>query len=874
MKFLRSIGLAALLMVGASSASAQVYYDMTQMTSQSGYRSEIYETVTTADFLRAPANGVQRLAFTRGSAFTATVYACETKSPAVPATAATCTSVATLSATNPSILVTTGRAWLIVDVTAAETAGNVSYLTIRSHSTQQLSGGSGSTVDTDGDGLFEYMKFPSDYDGDGTVAIVCTAARTPDEACAFAGEKVWPDMADDINAAVDQLAAGGTLECAGDWILPFRPKVCGAGGTREGLSCNHTDECGAATCDFNNNGYLANVSYPSGKRRTVASSVLSRHPTLNKTGMTFTGSGPDIMGEKDGHRAGCWLVNDSGSHPNGTNGVDQWMLGMGARDPRNTDYGETLVDEAAGATVISEAFGPGEPNLCLCNATACTNGTNYPDRNGWVTANLNDGDWIKLSFEIGGGATYISDGNTAVNQALAHIKSVGPATCDSNNGIMVELVPGDFADAAAGNTVDVFKVRPEMLAQNITLEHFTLSPQNPFPQIGYGSDALLSSECTAWDGTTLATDAGMDPDCDTSGMVGMFNGIMHSVTDNAFLHASAMDPAVIDGNDGCTRCRYHKNYIGPGRVAGSILDTGTGWEITENVFDGCVMTESSTASCMRVLGDNTLIARNLFQNVGALRCNAGTNINESCTATTDCAGGGSCEGTANRWISLKHGSNRIVDNDFVGGAIGITAISIEEPDQHFLRNRVTGVAAASNDPFMIIGQEGPVWNIRVEDNKFMHRSQVSNANFGGWIQIQNDASAHENISISGNVFTDTTRTAGGTDFSAPIRIQTDNAGGSKYQIVNNIVDGYDRAVNRLGPVFGLVTAPFGDRSNLLSGLLLTDRGGATGAAATALCTVITVGDAWTISDGTGSACTGGTTDTYCYCNGSALVVGP
>ena len=141
MKILRIIGLAALLMVGASSASAQVYYDMVQMTSQSGYRSEIYETVTTADFLRAPANGVQRLAFTRGSAFTATVYACETKTYA----AGTCTSVATLSSTNQSIEITTGRMWLIVDVTAAETAGNVSYLTIRSHSTQQLSGGESAT---------------------------------------------------------------------------------------------------------------------------------------------------------------------------------------------------------------------------------------------------------------------------------------------------------------------------------------------------------------------------------------------------------------------------------------------------------------------------------------------------------------------------------------------------------------------------------------------------------------------------------------------------------------------------------------------------------------------------------------------------------
>ena len=73
MRIFRIIGLAALLMVGASSASAQVYYDMMELSGQSGYQSTIYETVTTADFLRAPANGVQRLAFTRGSAFTATV---------------------------------------------------------------------------------------------------------------------------------------------------------------------------------------------------------------------------------------------------------------------------------------------------------------------------------------------------------------------------------------------------------------------------------------------------------------------------------------------------------------------------------------------------------------------------------------------------------------------------------------------------------------------------------------------------------------------------------------------------------------------------------------------------------------------------------
>jgi len=69
----------ASLLFFAGPVSAQTYYDMTAMADKSGFRSVVYETVTDADFLRAPAYGFMRFGMTRGSDLAVEVFACETK---------------------------------------------------------------------------------------------------------------------------------------------------------------------------------------------------------------------------------------------------------------------------------------------------------------------------------------------------------------------------------------------------------------------------------------------------------------------------------------------------------------------------------------------------------------------------------------------------------------------------------------------------------------------------------------------------------------------------------------------------------------------------------------------------------------------------
>ena len=167
--------LGLLLLLLATSAKAE-YYSMERMSGDSGYRSVLYETVTASDYLVAPAFGFMRFSFTQGSTFGATVYGCETGTY----NAATCTSLVVLSASDADIEVTTGKPWIVIDVTTAETASFVSYISFRGHITSAGSGGSGSGGGSGGGALDDFENYACNG---GTVTIPATTGVYSVDGC-------------------------------------------------------------------------------------------------------------------------------------------------------------------------------------------------------------------------------------------------------------------------------------------------------------------------------------------------------------------------------------------------------------------------------------------------------------------------------------------------------------------------------------------------------------------------------------------------------------------------------------------------------------------------------------------------------------------
>lgn len=143
-------------------------YDMKTLAGARGHFSIVYETVTTDDFLIAPAYSFQRMAFTQGSTLEIEVFACDTKAYA----AATCESLGAVTATTNNLELKTGRQWLVIDVTTAETVGSVSYITIQSNP-QNAGAGGGS-----GGGVEEYAfaDFPTDGDPSIIIGTDCATA--------------------------------------------------------------------------------------------------------------------------------------------------------------------------------------------------------------------------------------------------------------------------------------------------------------------------------------------------------------------------------------------------------------------------------------------------------------------------------------------------------------------------------------------------------------------------------------------------------------------------------------------------------------------------------------------------------------------------
>lgn len=133
--------LLATLAIAWSSPAFAVYYDMQRTEGNAGFKATIYETLTTSDYLRAPARTFQRISVVIGDTFAFTVYQCAT----AEYSASTCDAGTAVSASTTSLEIETGRPWLIFDVTTAETDPAISYINI--HSNPQNAGGGGGGAD-------------------------------------------------------------------------------------------------------------------------------------------------------------------------------------------------------------------------------------------------------------------------------------------------------------------------------------------------------------------------------------------------------------------------------------------------------------------------------------------------------------------------------------------------------------------------------------------------------------------------------------------------------------------------------------------------------------------------------------------------------
>jgi hypothetical protein len=692
--------------------------------------------------------------FNRGSAFSGVLYACDTNDPDTDrdndlSDEAGCQSLATLNADSWNSTMRARKLVYALDINTAETAGNTSRLTIKG-SFDQVSSGSAPQVDSDGDGLYEYLRFPFDYDGDGTSAVTCSGAGSPDDACAFSGEQVWPDFIDDFNAADDMLAAGGTLDCVGDWLLPVRAKAC-SGGSDSGLSCNLDADCGGGgTCEWYNDGYQDRYSFASGEPRSSTAPEVARLPAAQKAGASYYFGAPDLNAELDGYRSGCWVLNDLGAHP----GIDSeaeegslsnWAFGIGSF--RNADtYGTpTFADHDGDGnyddsyTDVELTFNTGDAALCLCNQTACG-----ATETGWVETYLDSGDWLLFGDGGSNGPTYTNDGNTAKNFPIAQVHAISDSNdCDSATGRQVFLNVADFDAPATISEVRVFEVLPEQLAMDITVTGGSWAPQNPFTQNGYGANATRSSTCGAWSTNTAAQSE--DKDCDTSSMIGMFQGVRNNFQNAAVHYPSAMQYSVLDGQDGCIDCVYQHNYVGPGYAGAGIIDTGTGYSLIENTLDGCQLHDTSTAACIRTLGDNARLHDNLFINVGMGEC---SNL-DPCAQDSDCSSG-ICTHYPGTVVRLNDGHNSLFRNRFLGITFGDAIVEVVGPDQDISENIFSGVTTRAGAGIVLGSTSSGLTtaNVKLTNNRFQYLNTYRDEDFIAWVSIR-DAT---NVVGSGNLF--------------------------------------------------------------------------------------------------------------------------
>jgi hypothetical protein len=567
-------------------------------------------------------------------------------------------------------------------------------------------------IDRDGDDLCESIFFPYDCDGDGTTWTSCTGLRAGDRACAYNGERVWTDFANDFACAVDYLEAGGTITMD-DGLYPIRLYVCNAGAD-VGKSCSkHADCAGGDYCalasDFS--AYYSAQTYPNGESRGSQATIATYLPSARKTGMKLTAVGAkDANGYRDGIRSGAWILDDRGSSWNtagvfgpAAGGMNAFVTGV-SQVSSNDNYGTTMIDTTCGAANILESFMPGWGTICIDEASS------------FVTNCIADG--VKIKITGRGLNETVGERYQIVDVTSVCDSGETECECGGGSGVLVGVDGISELKAKAASPWGVVeRIDERYVTDGITIERVTVAPQNAFKMSWAGTDqspvhcgddyqpvetckgAGDPHTCCTGAGTGNCDDAEDYPqDCDLASHFGYYQSSNTRVQDTAWITPSSIFNGSVDGGSGLIH-----SFFGPGNVirpgAGDVfMDASSDLHIVDNLFEGCQVGHATAIACIAQWGQGVIIEGNEFRGIGLSICTGGNDDGLAVYNEGNCSGGVAGKDYVmlrQPLIGTSTDLNIIRGNAFKGVRGGdYSIIQVGSPDAVIEQNYFTGVFGA------------------------------------------------------------------------------------------------------------------------------------------------------------------------------------
>lgn len=514
---------------------------------------------------------------------------------AVP-TAATAATSGTLigtftSSTTTATTFTAGTRWVKAVATDATVGGSV--MVIDCSPLTGGGGGGGSRFDHDGDGLYD-VAYLWDADGDGSVWETCTAKDVPDPACKASGERVYRDVADDINCALWGCGSG-QMELTGALLL--EPGVYvnwPCWDAQEGSGFNDptaaNDNLHDSTSDAAWNDCPATPD-PDTTRRFHVISLMDWQGEIIGSGVDTRNPATTASYKRD---QGTYLVDDRGpSWESGTNSGNNNWFGQ-ASFIRGITFGFQGAHTASTSAVVASGESAGDGDSKGYGTISGTQTIGNIEDNGYVcvanTSGLNTLDSGDLILFYGQSGT-LGGGSPTVAFA-ARVRDGSPGTCNAGAGIQIPLGGfyghlGDNQSYAAGsvpyaytflngNAVtaprsDYFDSTAKISNMNIEPQDWWAEPSGDCPEQLDFADSGERPWTIALDGDSTNADI----DCDTNPLIGLYGGGA-PVVENVVIrnwHQYAIDG---DSNAGFPLIRRVRFLYGKG---GPIVDAGTGWRM-------------------------------------------------------------------------------------------------------------------------------------------------------------------------------------------------------------------------------------------------------------------------------------------------------